>query len=99
MGDYRRAQPYQKVMHIPKTGKICAKDCLARMMKQMKQLYGNIYNFTPLTFIMPNEYRQFINYYHKDGNEKCLWICKPTDGARGGGISIISHMDDLKYER
>jgi hypothetical protein len=40
MGDYTRAQPYQKVMHIPKTGKICAKDCLARLIKQCKQLHG-----------------------------------------------------------
>ena len=65
----------------------------------MRQLYGQIYNFTPLTFILPNEYKQFINYYNKDGNEKCMWICKPSDLSRGRGISIIDNMDDLKYDQ
>jgi hypothetical protein len=48
---------------------------------------------------MPNEYRQFINYIHKEGNQNHLWICKPTDGARGEKITIISNMKDLKYDR
>lgn len=69
-------------------------------MKKMRQLYGNIFAFTPLTFIMPNEYRQFINYYNRDGtdNDKTVWICKPTDSCRGKGIFIIDNLDDLKYE-
>ena len=57
MGEYKRAAPYQKMIHIPKSGSICIKDNLARVIKKMKQLYGNIFSFTPLTFIMPNEYR------------------------------------------
>lgn len=48
---------------------------------------------------MPNEYRQFINHCGKEGNEKCMWICKPTDLSRGRGISIIDKMDDLKYDQ
>lgn len=46
---------------------------------------------------MPNEYKQVINYWNKDGNEKTMWICKPTDGRRGVGITIIDKMDDLQY--
>lgn len=63
----------------------------------MKHLYGSIYGFTPLTFILPNEYKQVISYWTKDGNEKTMWICKPTDGRRGIGITIIDKMDDLQY--
>jgi len=69
------------------------------MLKKMKQLFGPIYNFAPLTYIMPNEYRQFINYFNKDGNEQSLWICKPSDLSRGRGISIIDKMEDLKYDQ
>jgi tubulin polyglutamylase TTLL2 len=65
----------------------------------MKQLYGPIYNFTPLTFILPNEYRQVIDYHNRDGNENTMWICKPTDLSRGRGISVINNIDDLKYEQ
>ena len=50
-----------------------------------------------MTFILPNEYKQVINYWNKDGNEKTMWICKPTDGRRGQGISIIDKMEDLQY--
>ena len=42
-----------------------------------------------------HEYKQFINYFNKDGNEKTLWICKPSDLSRGRGITIIDNMDDL----
>jgi tubulin polyglutamylase TTLL2 len=63
----------------------------------MRSLYGSIYNFTPLTFILPNEYKQVINYWTKEGNEKTMFICKPTDGRRGQGITIIDSMEDLSY--
>ena len=72
---------------------------MARVIKKMRQLYGQIYSFTPLTFIMPNEYRQFINHCGKEGNEKCMWICKPTDLSRGRGITIIDNIGDLKYDQ
>lgn len=97
LGEFKRAQPFQKLIHIPKTGSICTKGNLARIIKKMKHLYGSIYSFTPLTFILPNEYKQVINYWNKDGNEKTMWICKPTDGRRGHGITIIDNMEDLQY--
>ena len=78
---------------------ICVKDNLARIFKKNKQLFGNVYNFTPLTFILPNEYRQIIAYQNKEGNENTIWICKPTDSCRGQGISLIKKIDDLKYDQ
>jgi len=64
----------------------------------MKQLHGNIYNFTPLTYILPNDYKHALEYHNRDGNEQTLWICKPSDLSRGRGISIINNLDDLKYD-
>ena len=57
-----------------------------------------MYNFTPTTYITPNEYRQFINHFGR-GEEKQMWICKPTNMCRGMGITIINSMEDLKYEQ
>lgn len=51
-----------------------------------------------MTFILPNDYRQIIAYQSQEGNEKTIWICKPTDLSRGRGISIISDMEELKYD-
>ena len=36
LGEFRRAASYQKLIHIPKTGLICSKDNLARLLKKMK---------------------------------------------------------------
>ena len=83
LGEFRRAAAYQKLIHIPKTGLICTKDNLARLIRKMKQLYGKMFDFTPLTFILPNEYKQFIKNFNQEGNEGSLWICKPSDLSRG----------------
>ena len=80
LGEFKRAQPFQKLIHIPKTGSICTKGNLARIIKKMKHLYGSIYSFTPLTIILPNEYKQVINYWNKDGNE-VVQVKAAEDGA------------------
>jgi hypothetical protein len=36
LGEFKRSKAYQKLLHIPKTGIICTKDSLARLMKKMK---------------------------------------------------------------
>jgi tubulin polyglutamylase TTLL2 len=36
LGEFRRAKTYQKLIHIPKTGLICTKDNLARLIKKAK---------------------------------------------------------------
>lgn len=78
---------------------ICSKDTLARLLKKLRQLFGKIYDFAPLTFILPNEYRQVMNYQNVEGNEETIWICKPTDLSRGRGITIINKMEELKYDQ
>jgi len=60
-------------------------------------VYGSIYDFTPLTYILPNEYRKFVEEFTKaDGKQ--IWICKPADLSRGRGIYLITDIGDLKYE-
>lgn len=66
----------------------------------MKGIYGNMYDFFPRTFSLPNEYTKFVQAYAKDEEEGCkkLWICKPVDMSRGRGIFIIKELSHLLYD-
>lgn len=60
-------------------------------------IHGQIYDFTPTTFILPNEYKKFVEEFTKaDGKQ--IWICKPTDLSRGRGIFLITDIGELVYE-
>ena len=103
MGEYSAGKSYQKLMHFPKTGILCTKDNLARLIKRNRGWFGKIYHFTPQTFCLPNETKQFVDMYTREAvngkNDKQMWICKPTDLSRGRKISIISSLKDLQYEQ
>ena len=103
MGEYSAGKPYQKLIHFPKTGILCTKDNLARLIKRNKGWFGKIYHFTPLTFCLPNETKQFVDSFTRTAvngkQKKQMWICKPTDLSRGRKISIISNLQDLQYDQ
>lgn len=46
----------QFINHIPKGSTICRKDNLARYLKCMKKVYGEIYDFSPHGYNLPLEY-------------------------------------------
>jgi tubulin polyglutamylase TTLL2 len=57
-----------------------------------------VYNFVPTTFVLPNEYVNFMREYAEQ-TEKAIWICKPSDSSRGRGIFLISDMSQLIYDQ
>jgi len=61
-------------------------------------MFGSIYNFTPTTFLLPNEYKKFIEAYTRSTEQENIWICKPADLSRGRGISIIRDLTELNYD-
>ena len=63
----------------------------------MKNVYGRIYNYFPLTFILPNEYSRFIDTFMHQDYKKCVWICKPSASSRGRGIYLLSGISELNY--
>ncbi len=97
MGEFKAGKSYQKYIHFPKTGLLCTKDNLARCIKKMRSNFGAIYNFSPLTYILPNEYKKFVEEFAKS-EEKQIWICKPTDLSRGRKIFLIKDIGDLVYD-
>lgn len=100
MGEYMSGKPYQKLIHFPKTTLICTKDNLARIIKRNKGWFGKIYNFTPMTYCLPNETKQFVDVFTRQtmNDKNRNWICKPTDLSRGRKISIINNLHDLQYD-
>lgn len=103
MGEYSAGKAYQKLIHFPKTGILCTKDNLARLIKRNKGWFGKIYHFTPQTYCLPNETKQFIDLYTRQAingkQDKQMWICKPTDLSRGRKITIIDNLQDLQYDQ
>ena len=59
------------------------KDQLYRVLKKQRALYGNAYNFTPLTFILPNDYSKFIDVFTK----------RQLSGEGPSGLAL-SHQND-----
>ncbi|XP_033113302.1 probable tubulin polyglutamylase TTLL2 [Anneissia japonica] len=103
LSDYHDIYPWQRLNHFPKTTGITKKDTLARNMKRMRGVYGpSVFNFTPLGFILPNDYTKFVAEYSKlrqsDNNAEKYWICKPADLSRGRGIFLFKDLSELAYD-
>ena len=99
--DFEACRPWQRLNHFPKSIAITRKDCLARNLRRMKGIYGNsVYNFIPLSFNLPNDYRKFVSEYtkQKEGGKAVSWICKPADQSRGKGIFIFRDLSELTYD-
>ncbi|KAM9316759.1 putative tubulin polyglutamylase TTLL2 [Gastrophryne carolinensis] len=101
ISDHDNIKPWQRLNHYPGTAQMIKKDCLARHLKRMKGIYGSsYYEFSPMAFILPNDYTKFLAIYSKEKHDKksCYWICKPTDMSRGRGIFVFKDLKDLAYD-
>ncbi|XP_074640829.1 tubulin polyglutamylase TTLL7-like isoform X2 [Tubulanus polymorphus] len=90
-------KPYQRINHFPSMGEICRKDSLARNMAKMSKAHPDEYNFTPKTWIFPNEYNAFMNYTRdlKKKRKTKTYITKPVNGAMGNGIQLYRNSDKI----
>ncbi|XP_010597184.1 probable tubulin polyglutamylase TTLL2 [Loxodonta africana] len=102
MVEHANLKPWQQLNHHPRTAKLTRKDDLAKLLKYMKGVYGaSLYEFIPLTFIMPNDYHKFVAEYSKErqmfGTKPGYWICKPAELSCGRGILIFNDIEDLVF--
>eukprot|EP00742_Colponemidia_sp_Colp-10_P009408 GILJ01010255.1.p1 GENE.GILJ01010255.1~~GILJ01010255.1.p1 ORF type:complete len:570 (-),score=77.68 GILJ01010255.1:113-1771(-) len=95
--EYVSALPMQKLNHFPKSGMIARKDSLLRHLRKLKAVYGSVYNFFPVSFILPSEYTKFVHHYSEQ-ESKCVWICKPADLSRGRKIFLMRDISELTYD-
>lgn len=103
MAEYVNIKPWQRLNHHPGTTNLTRKDCLAQHLARMRRLYGeSLYEFTPLTFVMPKDYTKFVAKYFKEkqdlGTKPSYWICKPAELSGGRGIIIFSDIRDLMFK-
>ena len=99
VGEYNRTRLFdQRINHFAKSGQICTKDSLVRIMRRHKSTHGRVYDFIPETYMLPNEYNKFIKSYSEQRDQETLWICKPTDLSRGQKIFIMKDIRELVYD-
>uniref|UniRef100_A0A8C0ZX23 Tubulin polyglutamylase TTLL2 n=1 Tax=Castor canadensis TaxID=51338 RepID=A0A8C0ZX23_CASCN len=102
MTEHIRVKPWQRLNHHPGTTKLTRKDHLAKHLKHMRRMYStSLYEFIPLTFVMPNDYIKFVAEFYKEkqtlGTKQSYWICKPAELSRGRGIIIFNDLRDLIF--
>ena len=100
-GEFEHCRPWQRLNHFPKSTHITKKDGLARNLRRMRTSYGgSMFEFFPLTFILPNEYKKFVAEFSKQAGsqQSNYWICKPTEQSCGRGIFIFKDLHDLTYD-
>lgn len=102
MTEHVNIKPWHCLNHHLGTTKLTRKDHVAKHRKQMKKVYGTpLYEFIPLTFIMPNDYNKFVAEYFREkpllGAKHSYWICKPAELSRGRGIIMFSDIEDLVF--
>ena len=62
---------------------------------------SSLYDFSPTTFILPNDYTRLLAEYNKlrlTRGPLIYWICKPVDLSRGRGIFIFQDMKHFVYD-
>ncbi|XP_072531205.1 probable tubulin polyglutamylase TTLL2 [Salminus brasiliensis] len=101
--EYENLFPWQRLNHHPKTASIARKDCLARNLRRMRGTYGPaLYGFSPVAYILPNDYTRFLEEYTKTRLESTgkpgYWICKPVALSRGRGIFVFDDIKHLAYD-
>uniref|UniRef100_A0A7S1IYS3 ATP-grasp domain-containing protein n=1 Tax=Eutreptiella gymnastica TaxID=73025 RepID=A0A7S1IYS3_9EUGL len=97
----------QIINHFPNHYELTKKDLMVKNIKRYKrdkerdpsaQLYNaageTITDFVPMTYILPSDYSLFVEEYKKDPGS--LWIVKPSAGAQGKGIFLVTKLQQLK---
>lgn len=99
LAEYGDLRDFQRLNHFPNTNIMTKKDNLFRLLKKLKVIFGNVYDFFPLTLTLPNDYLGFMRIYaaEEESGERSTWICKPVDMSRGRGIFVFRDLKDLSY--
>ncbi|XP_030006099.1 tubulin polyglutamylase TTLL11 [Sphaeramia orbicularis] len=73
---------------------------LSRAVRTMQDLFPEEYDFYPRSWILPEEYQQFVTQIRlvkeNDATVNPTFIVKPDGGSQGDGIYLIRDPSDLK---
>ena len=90
---YLKLKEYQKVNHFPRSAEITRKDLLYKNLARMQSMYKNMYNFVPISFLLPNEHPQLQEAMEKDPN--LILIVKPVVSSQGRGIFLSNNIQEI----
>ena len=90
----RNLHKNQKFNHFPCTYQLGRKDNLYKHYKTLKRIIPDIYNYMPMTFLLPFDIDYFETEYKK--NKKIIWIVKPVNMSRGRGIHLLRGENEYK---
>lgn len=93
--DMQGIRPWQIVNRLPGINYICRKAPLFRLLTRMSNKLPEIYNFFPKSYVLPNEYQQFLEDRRRY-NKK--YIYKPDNGSLGCGIVILKPDTKFAYQ-
>ncbi len=86
--------PHQKFNHFPCTYQLGRKDNLFKHYKHFRRLFPELYNYMPVTYILPNDSEVFEYEFKKC--KKNIWIAKPVNMSRGRFIKLIYNNSTYK---
>lgn len=90
--------PHQRINKIPGMDVLCYKSSTFKVFNQMRQLYPKIFNFFPMTYLLPFQFSDFQKEHIRlaAGSKKPItWIFKPRAGCSGNGIKIIQNSFEV----
>ena len=99
--NYKNIRPWQILNRIPFSNVLCLKSEMYKILKDGIQLFPNLYDFIPKTFLLPEEFDSFLNDFITKSNEvedinEDLYIIKPSNGSLGNGIRILYKGDTIE---
>lgn len=101
--EWSRLVAWQKINHFPNTSYLTRKDMLKRAMQKYTRMGGRVaqvFDITPLTYVLPSEYVTFVEHFSKLGaksKKTNLWIMKPAGLSRGRGIFLFNDISQVVH--
>ncbi|MEW5300219.1 MAG: hypothetical protein WDW36_003164 [Sanguina aurantia] len=98
--DKMHLNDWQRINHFPNHYELTRKDLLIKNLKRAKKQLEREertaeaaqYSFYPLTFVVPSEYRMFVEEFKRSGG---TWIMKPIGKAQGQGIFLFNKLSQI----
>uniref|UniRef100_A0A1A9VI54 Tubulin polyglutamylase TTLL4 n=1 Tax=Glossina austeni TaxID=7395 RepID=A0A1A9VI54_GLOAU len=93
---FKSIRPHQKINHLPGSFRIGRKDSCWKSLVKLKVKHGKKdFGFMPKTYIIPNDLSQLRKSWPKYAQRNVKWIIKPPAGARGTGIRVVDHWNQI----
>jgi len=71
-------RPNQRTNHMPGIYNLARKNMLGRHLMKMRKILPNDFNFFPTTFMLPHDYKDFVEVAKNEKYSK-TYIMKPED--------------------